>query len=138
VSVLARRPGTPGAFGDVERHPDYEHIPGVLVLRLEAPLFYANAAPTRDRIKRLIGARDPLPQAVILEVGANESLDITTAEILQQLISALRSAGIALALADVRLPVLEMARRTGVLDELGEERVFRTVDQAIDALGHQA
>jgi hypothetical protein len=38
----------------------------------------------------------------------------------------------------VRLPVLEMARRTGVLDELGEERVFRTVDQAIDALGHQA
>ncbi len=138
VSVLARRPGTPGAFGDVERHPDYEHIPGVLVLRLEAPLFYANAAPTRDRIKQLIGARDPLPRAVILEVGANESLDITTAEILQQLIAALRSADITLALADVRLPVLEMARRTGVLDELGEERVFRTVDQAIDALGHQA
>jgi high affinity sulfate transporter 1 len=138
VSVLARRPGTPGAFGDVERHPDYEHIPGVLVLRLEAPLFYANAAPTRDRIKQLIGARDPLPRAVVLEVGANESLDITTAEILQQLIAALRSADITLALADVRLPVLEMARRTGVLDELGEERVFRTVDQAIDALGHQA
>ena len=138
VSVLARRPGTPGAFGDVERHPDYEHVPGVLVLRLEAPLFYANAAPTRDRIKQLIGARDPLPQAVILEVGANESLDITTAEILQQLIAALRSADITLALADVRLPVLEMARRTGVLDELGEEHVFRTVDQAIDALGHQA
>jgi high affinity sulfate transporter 1 len=138
VSVLARRPGTPGAFGDVERHPDYEHIPGVLVLRLEAPLFYANAAPTRDRIKQLIGARDPLPRAVVLEVGANESLDITTAEILQQLIAALRPADITLALADVRLPVLEMARRTGVLDELGEERVFRTVDQAIDALGHQA
>jgi high affinity sulfate transporter 1 len=138
VSVLARRPGTPGAFGDVERHPDYEHIPGVLVLRLEAPLFYANAAPTRDRIKQLIGARDPLPRAVVLEVGANESLDITTAEILQQLIAALRSADITLALADVRLPVLEMARRTGVLDELGEERVFRIVDQAIDALGHQA
>ena len=52
--------------------------PGLLVLRLEAPLFYANAALTRDRIKQLIGAREPLPRAVILEVGANESLDITS------------------------------------------------------------
>ena len=134
LGTLARRPGVPGAFGDVERHPDYEHIPGLLVLRLEAPLFYANAAPTRDRIKRLVGAREPLPSAVILEAGANDSLDITAAEILKQLIAALRSADIVLALADVRLPVLEMARRTGVLDELGEHRVFRTVEEAIEAL----
>ena len=76
-----------------------------------------------------------MPSAVILEAGANDSLDITTAEILKQLIAALRSAEIDLALADVRLPVLEMARRTGVLAELGEDRVFGTVDQAIEALG---
>ena len=82
----------------------------------------------------MVGAREPLPSAVILEAGANDSLDITAAEILKQLIAALRSADIVLALADVRLPVLEMARRTGVLAELGEHRVFRTVDEAIEAL----
>jgi SulP family sulfate permease len=37
VGALARRPNVPGAFGDVERHPEYERIPELLVLRLEAP-----------------------------------------------------------------------------------------------------
>ena len=66
----ARVPGVPGAYGDVERHPDYEHVPGLLVLRLEAPLFYANAAPVRDRdqaARRRRASRSP--RAVILDVG---------------------------------------------------------------------
>ena len=47
IGALARVPGRPGAFGDVDRHPDYERIPGLLVLRLEAPIFYANASVAR-------------------------------------------------------------------------------------------
>ena len=62
IGVLGRVPGVPGAYGDVGRHPDYEPVPGLLVLRLEAPLFYANAAVVRDRIKRLVGERDPTPR----------------------------------------------------------------------------
>jgi MFS superfamily sulfate permease-like transporter len=133
VAVLGRVPGVQGAFGAIERHPDYEDIQGVLVLRLESPLFYANAAPTRDRIKRLVGTAAQTPRAVILEVGANDELDVTGAETLRELTLTLRSAGIDLALADVRHRVVDMARRTGLLDELGPGHVFRTVDEAIDA-----
>jgi citrate lyase gamma subunit len=50
-------------------------------------------------------------------------------------VGTLRSAGIQVAVADVRQPVLEMARRSGLADQLGENRIFRTIDEAVRALG---
>jgi sulfate permease, SulP family len=139
VGVLGEMPGLPGAYGDVERHPDYARVPGgLLVLRLQGPIFYANATLVRDRIKYLVGASEPLPHAVILEPTANDGLDITSAETLDQLITTLRSAGIDFALADARQPVIDMARRTGLLDTLGADRLFPTVTAAIETLGASA
>ena len=61
-------------------------------------------------------------------MGANgDRLDITGAETLTQLVTELHAAGIDFALAEVRLPVLAMARRSGLLDALGEERIFNTI-----------
>jgi hypothetical protein len=55
---------------------------------------------------------------------------------LTQLVHTLRSAGIDFALADVRQPVIDMARRAGLLDELGSNRIFHTIDEAVDALAN--
>jgi MFS superfamily sulfate permease-like transporter len=134
LGVLGAAPGVPGAYGDVERHPDYQRVPGLLVMRLEAPLFYANATLVRDRVKYLVGVSDPLPRAVILELIANPALDITSAEMLEQLIVTLRSAGVDVALADLRQPVIDAARRTGLLETLGEDGVFLTVADAVRTL----
>lgn len=134
IGVLARVPGRPGAFGDVDRHPDYERIPGLLVLRLESPLFYANAAQVRDRVKYLVGVSNPLPRAVVLEVGATVDLDITSAETLEQLVTQLRAADIDFALADIRQPMIRQLQRTGLLKVVREDKVFRTVDEAVVAL----
>jgi sulfate permease, SulP family len=134
IGVLGRVPGVSGAYGDIERHPDYQRLPGLLVLRLEAPLFYANATPVRDRIKTLVGACDPVPHAVILDAGAIHRLDITSAEMLTQLTSDLRAAGVDFALADVRLPIIDMARRAGLLTALGQDHVFATIDDAAETL----
>ena len=134
LGVLGAVPGVEGAYGDIERHPDYQRIPELLVLRLGAPLFYANATLVRDRVKVIVGSSDPLPRAVILEPSAQDGLDITSAEMLEQLIATLRSAGIDFALADVRQPVVEMARRTGLLATLGEDRIFHTIDEAVQTL----
>ena len=120
VGVLGRAPDAPGAYGDVSRHGDYRQIPGLLVLRLESPLFYANASLVRDHVKRLVGAAEPLPKAVVLELGANPDLDITSAEMLEQLVDSLRGAGVDFALADVRQPVVEMMRRSGLGTKIGE------------------
>jgi SulP family sulfate permease len=128
-------PGVRGAYGDIGRHPDYERIPNLLVLRLEAPLFYANARLVRDEVKRLVGAAHPLPRAVVLEAGANSDLDITSAEALEQLLDSLRGVGVDLALADIRRPVSDMLRRSGLLAKLGEDRVYHTVAEAVRSLG---
>ncbi len=135
VSVLGRVPGIPDAYGDVDRHPDYEQVPGILVLRLEAPLFYANAALVVEKVKRLAGAVDPPPGAVVLDCSPNANLDITSSEKLAELVAALRSAEIDFALAELRKPAREAARRSGVLETLGEEHVFHTIDEAVGALG---
>jgi MFS superfamily sulfate permease-like transporter len=113
-------------------------VPELRVLRLEAPLFYANATLVRDRVKYLVGASDPLPKVVILELLANPALDITSTEMLEQLTTTLRSAGIDVALADLRQPVIDMATRTGLLETLGKDRIFLTVDDAVRTLSAHA
>ena len=134
VSVLGRVPGVPDAYGDIGRHPDYERLPDLLVLRLEAPLFYANAAPVCEEIKRLVGAGERRPRAVILDAGSNSNLDITSAEKLDQLVTSLRQADVDFALAEVRKPVIEAARRIGVLDTIGDDHLFHTIKPLTDLL----
>jgi sulfate permease, SulP family len=134
VSVLGRVPGVRGAYGDVDRHPDYERVPGVLVLRLEAPLFYANASPVADAVKRLVGENEPPPRAVVLDFGPNAHLDITSAETLVELVKSLHAAGIDFALAEMTKPAREAARRSGVIEVVAEHRVFHTIDEALTEL----
>jgi sulfate permease, SulP family len=137
VAVLGASPSTPGAFGDLARHADFEPLHDLLLLRLEAPLFYANAMRVRDRVKWLVGDADPTPAAVVLDIGANGDLDITSAEVLTELVAALRGAGVELFLAEVRSSVLDTARASGLLEALGEERVFPTLELAVEHLRHR-
>lgn len=134
LAVLGAIPEVAGAYGDVARHPDYEPPPGLLVLRLDAPIFYANATLVRDRIKQLVGGADPTPAAVILDVGANGELDITSAEMLTALTATLRAAGVELALAEAHKPVAKTMRSSRLLAALGENHVFDTVGEAVDGL----
>lgn len=77
---------------------------------------------------------NPLPRAVVLEVGATVDLDITSAEALEQLVTQLRAADIDFALADIRQPMIRQLQRTGLLKVVREDKVFRTVDEAVVAL----
>jgi hypothetical protein len=71
---------------------------------------------------------------VILDAGANDSLDITSDAMLAGLVTELRSAGIDFALAEVRHAVAGMARRSRLLELLGKDRVFDTVEEAVTTL----
>jgi sulfate permease, SulP family len=127
-------PGTAAAYGDLQYHREYRPADGIMLVRLEAPLFYANAQLVRDRVKWLVGDAESTPSAVVLDIGANGQLDITSAEMLTQLAGTLRGAGVDLALAEVHAPVLEAATAAGVLDTLGADHVFHTLDEAAQAL----
>jgi SulP family sulfate permease len=138
VTALGRMPGERGAFVAIDRRPEAEPVPGVLVLRLEAPLIYANAGPVRDRVKRLVGEARPAPRAVVLQIGANDDLDITAAEVLEELVRALHAAGLDFVAASMRDPVIARARLTGLLAVIGEDRVVHTLEQAVEQVGARA
>ena len=59
--LAGARPGVPGAYSDLTRHPENTPVPGVLIVRVDGPLYYANALTVRDRVKAMIAAMAAAP-----------------------------------------------------------------------------
>lgn len=134
LARLGRSPEDATAYADMGRHPEYLPVPGVLIVRLDAPLYYANALTVRDQIIQVIKETDPPPTAVIVDAAVQDSLDITSAEMLKSLVKRLHNQGIATYFAEVHKPVLEFAAKTGLLDLIGADHLFSTIDQAVHHL----
>jgi SulP family sulfate permease len=132
IAVLGKRPGASGQFFDVSRHTDAELVPGLAILRLDAPLYFFNANVARTQILARTQV-DPLPQAILLDLGASADLDIGTSDMLQALISDLRNDNIDLLFAQVRGSVRDRMHLTGLLEHIGEDHIYRTVDAAVQA-----
>jgi high affinity sulfate transporter 1 len=131
VSSLGRVPDAPGAYSDMGRHPESTAVPGTLIVRLDAQLYYANALTFRERVKEMIAEGPSIPQAVIFDAAAWEELDLTSTEVLKSLVKDLRGSGIDVYFADVHAPVLEYADQNELLNLIGEENIFQTVDLAV-------
>jgi SulP family sulfate permease len=106
----------------------------VLILRLDGQIYYANALTVRDQVKSLIGQSVQPPQAVLFDASVQVSLDITSAEVLKGLVKELHDQEIAVYIAEVHTPVVEFSRRTGLLDLIGEDHIYPTVDAAVQAI----
>ena len=116
VSSLGRVPGVPGAYADLSRHPECTPVPGVLIVRADGALYYANALTIRDRVKALIEAMQPPPRAVIIDASAQDQLDLTSADMLKSLVKELQGRGMVVAMADAHAPVREFSRKAGLLE----------------------
>ena len=134
VSSLGRVPGVPGAYSDLGRHPEDTPVPGVLIVRVDAQLYYANALTVRDRVKAMLAEMASPPRAVIIDSAAWDQLDVTSTEVIKGLVKELRGQGIDVYFADVHAPVLEYGRKMGLVDFIGEDHVFPTVDLAVRSL----
>jgi high affinity sulfate transporter 1 len=132
IAVLGKRPDAAGQYIDISRHADAEFVPGLVILRLDAPLYFFNANVARTQIIARTQS-DPLPQAILLDLGASADLDIGTSDMLQDLTSDLRDDKIDLLFAQVRGSVRDRMQLTGLLEHIGEEHIFRTVDAAVQA-----
>jgi len=130
LSSLGRVPGVPGAYSDEARHPDDTPVPGVLIVRLDAPLYYANALTVRDAVRHMIADQEPPPRAVVLDAGTQDELDVTSTDMVKALVKQLRDGGLTVCFADVHAPILERGRETGLLEAIGEDNVYPTVDVA--------
>jgi sulfate permease, SulP family len=128
VAVLGRDPGTEGRWSDLRRHPGNEGVPGIVVLRPESGLFFANADAVRQAIR---GGAGEGTKAVVLDAETVPTIDVTAVTMLVELAGELRRDGIELVLARDVGSVGELVR-------LGEGesslRTYPTVQAAVDAL----
>ncbi|QAT87691.1 sulfate permease [Corallococcus coralloides] len=131
-AVLGEREGMPG-WHDVEGHADAETIPGLVVYRFDAPLFFANARFLREQVRRLVAdSRQPV-RWFVLDASSVFDLDITAAESLEKVRHELTDEGLVFAVAQARAPMRRMLKRSGLAARIGEDRLFPTVGAAVRA-----
>ncbi|WP_163988441.1 SulP family inorganic anion transporter [Pyxidicoccus caerfyrddinensis] len=129
-AVLGTREGVPG-FHDIERHADAETVPGLVVYRFDAPIFFANARHLREEARALVaGARAPV-RWFVLDASAVFDLDVTAAEGLEKLRREFEEEGVVLGIAEARAPMRRMLWRTGLVERIGRENLHPTVGAAV-------
>jgi high affinity sulfate transporter 1 len=133
IAVLGKLRAEDATYVDVERHPSSERIPGLLIIRIDAPLYFFNANVAHDQILALVDAADPRPITVVLDIGASADFDVTTTDAVRELARGLEERSILLWLAQVKGAVRDRLRRTGLMDKLGEDRIFLSVAAAVAA-----
>jgi high affinity sulfate transporter 1 len=130
VYAVARKPGT-DVFRPVSvEHPGDESWPGLLLVRVEGRLFFANAQGVGQRIRSLIDRHRP--RVVILDGSAVIDLEYSALKMLTEAERNLRREGIALWLAGLNRPVLEVVRRCELGRELGSGRMVANLEVAVE------
>ena len=131
-AILGLVPGLAGMH-DVDDYPGARTIPGLVVYRYDAPLFFANAEDFR---RRALGAADRGPGPLrwfVLNVEANVEVDFTALEALDAVREAIVRQGAVFAVARVKQDLLARLRSFGLADKIGEERLFPTLPTAVQA-----
>jgi len=135
AAVLGRVPKSK-TYSDVSRHPANETFPGLLIFRLDGQLFFANAGFAVDRLNELLSDMTPSPRVVIWNMESTTDLDVSAAETLLRLAHNLRDSGRDLVFARAGSAVIEMFRRCGLLELLGDDHLFLTIDGAVQDCLH--
>ncbi len=135
-AVLGVAPEVPG-FHDVTRYPDAEQVPGLLIVRWSAPLFFANANQFRDRVRELVKASSPAPAWVLVAAEPVTDIDTTAGAMLADLDLELNAAGIHLAFAELQSGVRDTIVKYGLLETIDEGHFYRSVDEAREAFARE-
>ena len=131
VAILGRFPGEL-TYADLTLHPQNETFAGLVIVRLDAQLFFANDALLRDRLLAMAHGPEPV-RVLLLDLEATTLLDISSADTLAEIATELTADGIQFQLARVRDPVRAMLQRSGVATLIGEEHIYHTVDEGVRA-----
>jgi high affinity sulfate transporter 1 len=130
-AVLGKVPGEVAAYGDIARHPENLRVPGLLIVRLDAPLYFLNANVARGQILDLVASSEPAPVAVLFDLGASADLDIASLDMLKGLVVELDEMGVDMLLAQVRGGVRDRLRQASLMAEIGEDRIYLSVAAAV-------
>ena len=128
---LGRAEGLEG-YQDLRTHPQAQQLPGLVVYRFDAPLFFANAKTFRDEVRRLANA-EPKPTWIIIAAEPVTDVDTTASDVLEDLDEALNAQGISLVFAELKDPVRDKIERYGLTRTIDPRHFFPTLESAVAA-----
>ncbi|MGY1779973.1 SulP family inorganic anion transporter [Geodermatophilus sp. SYSU D01036] len=128
---LRRVAGLPG-YHDVHSYPDAGRLPGLVIYRFDAPLFFANAKTFRDEVTALARS-EPAPRWVVVAAEPITDVDTTAADVLFELDRTLAGRGQSLVFAELKDPVRRKIERYGLAREIGARDFFPTIGAAVRA-----
>jgi high affinity sulfate transporter 1 len=130
VSSLGRAPGEPATYSDLSWHPENTPVPGVLIVRPDDALYYANWRSVRDSIKAMVDEMPAPPRAVIFDLSDQYELDYTSTVGLDSLVRELTADGIDASFVGLHAPILRQDK-SGLLAPIFEGHSFPTMDDAV-------
>jgi high affinity sulfate transporter 1 len=134
-TALGRVEGLEG-YHDVHSYPSAQQLPGLVIYRFDAPLFFANAKTFRDEVRRMARA-DPPPTWIVIAAEPMTDVDTTASDVLEDLDEALNAQGISLVFAELKDPVRRKIERYGLTRTINPQHFFPTVESAVAAYREQ-
>ncbi|BEP63411.1 sulfate permease [Variovorax sp. V213] len=129
-AVLGRVDGVKG-YHDITRYPDARLVPGLVLFRWDAPLFFANAELFHDRVLDAVASSPTPVRWLVVAAEPITSVDVTSADVLAELIETLQAAGIQLCFAEMKDPVKDKLKRFGLFAQLGDSAFFPTIGTTV-------
>lgn len=108
-------------------------VPGLILFRFGAELFFANANAFQDSVKKLVGGNQEKIEWFVLDAEQISDIDTTGREVLEQTIEYLREKQITFAMSRVHHPLPELLERYELLDKIGKEKLYATNRDAVEA-----
>ncbi len=130
-AVLGRVDSLAG-WHNVARYPDARELPGIVVYRWEAPLFFANSSSFRNQIRGIVTTRQV--SWVVVQCEAVTDLDVSAAQMLEQLDQELNSQNVHMAFVEMRTRLQELVQRYGLFETLDRDRFYPTLESGLAAI----
>jgi len=131
-AVLGRVERVKG-YHDLKRYPQARLIPGLVLFRWDAPLFFANAELFKERVLEAV-TNSPTPvRWLVVAAEPVTSIDVTAADIVSELDDTLHASRIELSFAEMKDPVMDKLKRFGLFTRFGEQTFFATIGEAVNA-----
>ncbi len=131
-AVLGRVDRVKG-YHDITRYPEARLIPGLVLFRWDAPLFFANAELFHERVLDAVASSPTPVRWLVVAAEPVTSVDVTAADAVCELDDTLHTAGIELCFAEMKDPVKDKLKRFELFERFGERTFFATLGEAVTA-----
>jgi MFS superfamily sulfate permease-like transporter len=119
-------------YHDIRSYPEAELLPGLVIYRFDAPLFFANANTFRDQVRRLAQS-EPKPIWIVIAAEPMTDVDTTASDVLEDLDEELNQDGISLVFAELKDPVRRKIERYGITRTINPLHFYPTIETAVNA-----